>query len=41
LSFHANAVVDKPVGVDDSSVDLKVTLEKIEGCSGTNSIATR
>ncbi|RCV24410.1 hypothetical protein SETIT_5G082000v2 [Setaria italica] len=41
LLFHANAVVDRPVHVDDSSVDLKVTLEKAEGCSGTNSIATR
>ncbi|CAL4957824.1 unnamed protein product [Urochloa decumbens] len=41
LLFHANAVVDRSIDVDVSSVGLKVTLEKAECCSGTNSIATR
>ncbi|PAN31966.1 hypothetical protein PAHAL_5G454200 [Panicum hallii] len=38
LLFHANAVVDRSIDVDSSSVDLRVILE--EG-SGTNSIAGR
>ncbi|CAO2193391.1 unnamed protein product [Urochloa humidicola] len=41
LLFHAEAVVDRSIDVDVSSVDLKVTLEKAECCSGSNSIATR
>ncbi|CAO2185395.1 unnamed protein product [Urochloa humidicola] len=41
LLFHANAVVDRSVDVDDSSVDLKVTLAKAECCSSSNSIASR
>ncbi|XP_072149644.1 glyceraldehyde-3-phosphate dehydrogenase 1, cytosolic [Setaria viridis] len=41
LLFHANAVFDRYVDVDDSSVDLKVTLEKAGCYSSTNRIATR
>jgi len=41
LLFHANAVVDRSIDVDSSSVDLNVMLEEAGCCSGTNSIAGR
>ncbi|PUZ57792.1 hypothetical protein GQ55_5G457700 [Panicum hallii var. hallii] len=39
LLFHANAIVDRSIDVDSSSVDLRVMLEEAGCCSGTNSIA--